>query len=499
MSKFKHTTVSFNLMKHKDGAGGLRYHIERTKGLNHSNEKIDDERTESNIIIVGGNSKTFDERIQDILDKGYKGKKAIRKDAVKMVTATVQFGADLIEDGTEEEQLAGLFEAYNSLAERFGQENIISAVIHRDETNPHLHFAFVPLSPDGQLSAKRIMKDKGTIHKLQNEFLDDMRKRCPEYNFERKKDNEFNGLDQKLFERMTSAVATLRESFEKEKEMTEQMFAMREAQLANKEAELARGLAELAEKRESLLVDFTEKEKSLLLDFTIKKDGLKLREERLDKREQDVTAREQAATAKESAVAGKMTEVMSAFEMVKRQREAVDQERERLDDEKGQFEAYENRASEDLKAKAEGLAVREANIRAIEANMGEREANVARRESEASEKLSEGHRLIIQADAKQKQVEQTLEEVKERESKIATMLNELKDLKDNVVAKVSGAVQSWMRRVRRADREDLTQAYIRETSDLNEHIKELGVDDFISGVEGLTETYDNNMSNEYNR
>lgn len=499
MSEFKHTTLSLNLKKHKNGAGGLRKHIERIRGWVHSNEKIDDERTGKNIIIVGGDGRTYDERIQAILDKGYKGKKTVRKDAVKMVTATVQFGADLIENGTEEEQLAGLFEAYNSLAERFGQENIISAVIHRDETNPHLHFAFVPLSPDGQLSAKRIMKDKGTMHKLQNEFLEDMRKRCPEYNFERKKDNEFNGLDQKLFERMTEAIIKLREAFEKEKEMTEQMFAMREQQLASKEAELARGLAELAEKRESLLVDFTEKEKSLLLDFTIKKDGLKLREERLDKREQDVTAREQAATAKESALNGKMNEVMNAFEIVKRQNEAIKQERESLDDEKGQFEAYENRASEDLKAKAEGLDVREANIRVIEANMGQREANVARRETEASEKLSEGHRLLIQADAKQKQVEQTLEEVKSRESKIATMLNELKDLKDNVVTKVSGAVQSWMRRVRRADREDLTQAYIRETSDLNEHIKELGVDDFISGVEGLTETYDNNMNNEFNR
>ena len=92
------------------------------------------------------------------------------------------------------------------------------------------------------------MKDKGTMHKLQNEFLEDMRKRCPEYNFERKKDNEFNGLDQKLFEQMTEAIIKLREAFEKEKEMTEQMFAMREQQLASKEAELARGLAELAEK-----------------------------------------------------------------------------------------------------------------------------------------------------------------------------------------------------------------------------------------------------------
>nr|WP_271028251.1 plasmid recombination protein [Enterococcus faecium] len=29
--------------------------------------------------------------------------------------------------------------------ERYGQENAVAAVVHSDETTPHLHYAFVPV------------------------------------------------------------------------------------------------------------------------------------------------------------------------------------------------------------------------------------------------------------------------------------------------------------------------------------------------------------------
>ena len=43
---------------------------------------------------------------------------------------------------------------YELLKTQFGEENIVSATIHVDETNPHLHFDFVPVH-DGCLSAKK--------------------------------------------------------------------------------------------------------------------------------------------------------------------------------------------------------------------------------------------------------------------------------------------------------------------------------------------------------
>ncbi len=44
-------------------------------------------------------------------------------------------------------------------AERYGEDNIISAVVHMDETTPHLHLNLIPIA-DGRLSAKTLFGRK---------------------------------------------------------------------------------------------------------------------------------------------------------------------------------------------------------------------------------------------------------------------------------------------------------------------------------------------------
>jgi regulator of replication initiation timing len=39
-------------------------------------------------------------------------------------------------------------EAYKFLSNRYGEENVVSAFVHNDETQPHFHFAFVPVIAD---------------------------------------------------------------------------------------------------------------------------------------------------------------------------------------------------------------------------------------------------------------------------------------------------------------------------------------------------------------
>jgi regulator of replication initiation timing len=39
-------------------------------------------------------------------------------------------------------------EAYKFLSNRYGEENVVSAYVHNDETQPHIHFAFVPVVAD---------------------------------------------------------------------------------------------------------------------------------------------------------------------------------------------------------------------------------------------------------------------------------------------------------------------------------------------------------------
>lgn len=58
--------------------------------------------------------------------------------------------------------------------ERFG--HIVSAVIHYDETTPHLHVISVPLTPDNRLSARDVIGNKAKMSKTQDSFFEQVGK-----------------------------------------------------------------------------------------------------------------------------------------------------------------------------------------------------------------------------------------------------------------------------------------------------------------------------------
>lgn len=58
--------------------------------------------------------------------------------------------------------------------EHFG--HIISAVVHYDETTPHLHIISVPLTKDNRLSARDVIGNKARMSKTQDEFFEQVGK-----------------------------------------------------------------------------------------------------------------------------------------------------------------------------------------------------------------------------------------------------------------------------------------------------------------------------------
>ncbi len=57
-------------------------------------------------------------------------------------------------------QIEALKEAYEELKEMYGEENIISAVIHVDKTTPDSARDFVSLTKWGNLSGEDVIGDK---------------------------------------------------------------------------------------------------------------------------------------------------------------------------------------------------------------------------------------------------------------------------------------------------------------------------------------------------
>lgn len=201
------STISLHFKKHKiTQVNGIGRHVERVQGQKHSNKNIKDERTQDNITLYGGRDEgTYHKRAKKQIEEKYTGKRAIRKDAVAMVSTTVQFGG-AIQGATEVQQVAVLTDCYRWLSNRFGEDNTLGASIHLDETNPHLHYDFMPWR-DGKLQAKNIINREG-LQSAQDELLEYVQSKYPQYDFTRMSEDErgfSNGKSQEDFERLKDA------------------------------------------------------------------------------------------------------------------------------------------------------------------------------------------------------------------------------------------------------------------------------------------------------
>ena len=69
---------------------------------------------------------------------------------------------------------------YGFVCREFGEENIASFIVHLDETGPHAHCVFVPLTADGRLSSKEVLGGKNKIEARQH--MRDLHTRLAEVN-----------------------------------------------------------------------------------------------------------------------------------------------------------------------------------------------------------------------------------------------------------------------------------------------------------------------------
>lgn len=80
---------------------------------------------------------------------------------------------------SEEQERRFFQESYIFMAKRYGEQNVISAWVHKDESGqPHMHFAFIPICHDKKkgiekVSAKEVLtrSDLQSIHKDMNEHM----------------------------------------------------------------------------------------------------------------------------------------------------------------------------------------------------------------------------------------------------------------------------------------------------------------------------------------
>ena len=153
------------------GLGGIRNHMMRT-GESRTNPDIDAGRSPQNWDVDGMTAAHLERRINERI-RSLNLKNKPRRDAVRLVTVLVTASKEAMEAMGQENARAYLTDAARWLSERFGRENAMYAIVHEDESTPHLHFGFVPVTSDGKLAAKRILTPN-SLRALQTEFARDV-------------------------------------------------------------------------------------------------------------------------------------------------------------------------------------------------------------------------------------------------------------------------------------------------------------------------------------
>lgn len=148
---------------------GMQIHNYREKE-SRTNPDIDEDRTQLNYDLVNDSRIDFKQAIQKEIDERYIGNKAIRKDAVMLCEFVVTSDKDFF-DGLDPDQEKRFFEeSLSFLQERYGKENILYAIVHKDEKTPHMHVGMVPITDDGKLAAKQFFGKKTELQQLQDKF-----------------------------------------------------------------------------------------------------------------------------------------------------------------------------------------------------------------------------------------------------------------------------------------------------------------------------------------
>lgn len=168
-----------------------------------------------------------------------------RSNSVVALDAIYTASGDFFKDKSTEECNQFFRDCLQFHQRRFG--HVVSALIHYDETTPHLHILSVPLTQDGRLSAREIVGNRANLSRMQTEFFEQVGK---EYGLER--GVQMDGQEKKR--RITAQEHRLREiTAEKQKQLEELGAIKHSKQSARERATRAKEQAKQQQEENSRL------------------------------------------------------------------------------------------------------------------------------------------------------------------------------------------------------------------------------------------------------
>lgn len=140
------------------------------------NEDIDPERTKDNYDLVESEKNLY-QRVKERVDYAKETGSRVQKNSVVMYSNVLTVSEEQANEWGEEKTREYFEACRDYFAQEFGQENVVSAKVHLDETAPHMHLHFVPFNKEtGKLQARSAM-DRKKVNQIHNDLPAFLRER----------------------------------------------------------------------------------------------------------------------------------------------------------------------------------------------------------------------------------------------------------------------------------------------------------------------------------
>lgn len=138
---------------------------EATRTATEYNNQVKPGMNTDNVNLIQSNN-----WMQDIQNEINRAGAKTRANSVVALDAIYTASGDFFKGKSNEECNQYFRDCLQFHQRKFG--HIVSAVVHYDETTPHLHILSVPLTHDGRLSAREIVGNRANLSRMQTEFFE---------------------------------------------------------------------------------------------------------------------------------------------------------------------------------------------------------------------------------------------------------------------------------------------------------------------------------------
>ncbi|MBE8259289.1 plasmid recombination protein, partial [Leptospira borgpetersenii serovar Ballum] len=116
-------------VKGKTNTTGIQKHVQR-ENKKYENADVDLSKSDMNYDLINPKPIDFNKKIDEKIEQNYKGKRKIRKDAVKHIDGVITSDS-LFFLGKPDEDIKRFFEdSKEFLVEEYGEENVLYATVH---------------------------------------------------------------------------------------------------------------------------------------------------------------------------------------------------------------------------------------------------------------------------------------------------------------------------------------------------------------------------------